>query len=171
MRKNNYIPIRYETNGISGVCLMQSNLVDMTFQYCYDAKPNGLCTGTDSMGVKHDTTVDHETNAIRYIDYLLAQAKQYEGTRSGKRTKLLLLASAARLFESIPPRDVRVSDICKGASTSQGTFYLHFQTKNEIAIDLMSRFVDFEIGTMPLFHPGVHPFDNVSKIHNHNAIR
>jgi AcrR family transcriptional regulator len=116
------------------------------------------------MSVNPVFSVKHKPKVVRYIDYLLAQAHEYEGKRSGKRTKLLLFAAAARLFESMPPKDVRVSDICKGAKVSQGTFYLYFQTKDEIAIELMSRFVDFEIGTMPHIGDDPHPFDNVIKI-------
>ena len=47
------------------------------------------------------TDVRADTAAIRFADYLLAQAKQFEGKRSGKKTKLLLLASAAKLFDRI----------------------------------------------------------------------
>jgi len=109
------------------------------------------------------SNADSDTTAICFADYLLAQAKQFEGTRSGKKTKLLLLASAARLFETITPQDIRVSDICKRANTSQGTFYLHFETKAEITIELLSRFVDFEGGTMPVFASTAEPFENVLK--------
>jgi len=106
----------------------------------------------------------NRNNAIRYADYLLAQAKQYEGKRSAKKTKLLLLASAARLFDSVAPQDMRVSDICEGVGASQGTYYLHFETKTDIVKELLSGFVDFEIGTMPLLTSEVHPFETVLKI-------
>jgi len=105
-----------------------------------------------------------DTVAICFADYLLAQAKQFEGKRSGKKTKLVLMASAARLFDTVAPHDMRVSDICKGANASQGTYYLHFETKNDIVIELLSRFVDFEIGTMPLFTAESHPFENVLRM-------
>jgi len=105
-----------------------------------------------------------ETAAIRFADYLLAQAKQFEGKRSGKKTKLLLLASAAKLFDTVAPQDLRVSDICKGANASQGTYYLHFETKTDIVIELLSRFVEFEVGTMPVLARESHPFENVLKI-------
>ena len=108
--------------------------------------------------------VGPDTSAIRFADYLLAQTRQYEGKRSGKRTKLVLLASAAKLFESVAPQDMRVSDICEGANASQGTYYLHFESKTDIVIELLSRFVDFEIGTMPLFTNREHPFVNVQKM-------
>jgi len=105
-----------------------------------------------------------DTAAIRFADYLLAQAKQFEGKRSGKKTKLVLMASAARLFDTVPPHDMRVSDICKGANASQGTYYLHFETKSDIVVELLSKFVDFEIGTMPLFTRESHPFENVLRM-------
>jgi len=108
--------------------------------------------------------VRSDTGAIRFADYLLAQAKQFEGKRSAKKTKLVLLASAAKLFDSVAPQDMRVSDICKGANASQGTYYLHFETKTEIVVELLSRFVDFEIGTMPMFASESHPFKNVLKM-------
>lgn len=121
-------------------------------------KQNSNVTRDDILSVRADTA------AIRFADYLLVQAKQFEGKRSGKKTKLLLLASAAKLFDTVPPQDMRVSDICQGANASQGTYYLHFETKTDIVIELLSRFVDFEIGTMPVFARESHPFENILKM-------
>jgi len=113
---------------------------------------------------RQNKSIREDTAAIRFADYLLAQAKQFEGKRSGKKTKLVLLASAAKLFDTVPPQDMRVSDICKGANASQGTYYLHFETKTDIIVELLSKFVDFEIGTMPLFTKESHPFENVLRM-------
>jgi AcrR family transcriptional regulator len=60
----------------------------------------------------------------------------------GERTRLKLLQSALDVFRDVAFRDARVSDICKAAGISQGTFYIYFRDKEAIAVELMKLLLD-----------------------------
>ncbi len=86
---------------------------------------------------------------IKFASYLEAQAAEIPGVRNSKRSRLKLLAALARLLEVSEFKDVKVLDITREAGLAKGTFFVQFKTKEEVAEELLKRFVDFERATVP----------------------
>jgi AcrR family transcriptional regulator len=53
-------------------------------------------------------------------------------TARGQRTRAVLVAAAAEVFESTPYGEVRLSDITAHAGVAAGTFYTYFDSKEQI---------------------------------------
>jgi AcrR family transcriptional regulator len=53
-------------------------------------------------------------------------------TRRGRRTRDALVSAARELFEERGYRETRISDIAERSSTSYGTFYHYFDTKEDV---------------------------------------
>jgi AcrR family transcriptional regulator len=87
---------------------------------------------------------------VRFSAYLRALSLQITKARSGEKTKLRLLAEGAALLDSTGFRELNVEDVSKSAGMAKGTFYIHFQSKDEFLIELGRRYVEFELATMPL---------------------
>jgi AcrR family transcriptional regulator len=97
---------------------------------------------------------------IRYVTYLEALALEIREARSGKRTRLKLLAAGARLLDSTGFRDLNVAEISAEAGTAKGTFFIYFKTKDEFLEDLVSGYVEFERQTFPNLSPRSSRFAN-----------
>lgn len=95
---------------------------------------------------------------VRFSAYLQALALQITKVRSGEKTKLRLLSAGAALLDNIGFRDLNVEDVSKSAGMAKGTFYIHFESKDEFLIELGRRYVEFELATMPLQQPTNDPF-------------
>jgi len=92
---------------------------------------------------------------IRYATYLEAEAQEITAVRSGKKTRLRLMAAMARLLQSVSYNDVKVIDICKEAGSAKGTFFIYFKTKEEIVDELLHEYIEFEHRTMPVLDAGM----------------
>ena len=90
---------------------------------------------------------------IKFAHYLEAKARGVPGKRSGRRTRLRLMAATADLLEEMTFDTVNVIDICNAADVAKGTFYLQFETKEEVILAIFNEYVDFEIRTMPVLDP------------------
>jgi AcrR family transcriptional regulator len=64
------------------------------------------------------------------------------GRRAGRDVRELLVASAAEVFARDGFHASRVSDIVRGAGVAQGTFYLYFETKQAVFVELVERFFE-----------------------------
>ena len=84
-----------------------------------------------------------------FSERLAALAAGVRKTRSGERSRLRLLAAAARLLDQVHHRDLLVEQICQEAGVAKGTFYIYFKSKDEFLLDLASRYVAFEIQAHP----------------------
>jgi len=87
--------------------------------------------------------------ALRFSTHLKKQAKKIKEIRSGKRTRLLLLASAAELLDKHNLKDLHVSSIRNPVKASQGTFYIYFKDKYDLATQLFEDYIEFEMRSMP----------------------
>jgi len=88
-----------------------------------------------------ETGIDPETLFDRpYPDALESHAPAPGKLTKGARTRLRLMAAAARVMEAAGFHRMRVSDVCDQAGVSQGTFYLYFRDKAEVASAVL---VDF----------------------------
>lgn len=95
---------------------------------------------------------------VRFSAYLQALSLQITKVRSGEKTKLRLLAAGATLLDSTGFRELNVEDVSKSAGMAKGTFYIHFESKDEFLVELGRRYVEFELATMPLRQPSGDPF-------------
>ena len=86
---------------------------------------------------------------VKFATYLEAQAAEIPGVRNSKRSRLKLLAALARLLEHAEFKDIKVQDITADAGLAKGTFFVQFKTKEDVAQELLSRFVEFERATVP----------------------
>jgi AcrR family transcriptional regulator len=95
---------------------------------------------------------------VRFSAYLQALSLQIMKTRSGEKTKLRLLAEGTALLDSTGFRELNVEEVSKAAGMAKGTFYIHFESKDEFLVELGRRYVEFELATMPLRQPSTDPF-------------
>ncbi len=87
--------------------------------------------------------------AMKFSTHLKKQARKIKEIRSGKRTRLLLLAHAAALLDKHNLKDLHVSEIRKPVKASQGTFYIYFKDKYDLAYQLFEEYLEFEMRLMP----------------------
>jgi TetR/AcrR family transcriptional repressor of nem operon len=78
----------------------------------------------------------------KYDSYLKIKFKNDDNRSKGERTRDRLKVAAASLLNKVPYRDLRVTDICKQAGISQGTFYLYFENKTNLAKEILKEFVE-----------------------------
>lgn len=58
-------------------------------------------------------------------------------------TKNKLYNAAVKLLESNGYQNIRIEDICKEAGVSVGSFYTHFNSKNDILVEIFKRADDY----------------------------
>ncbi|MFC4271282.1 TetR family transcriptional regulator [Sneathiella chungangensis] len=82
-------------------------------------------------------------NMQQYIPFnkVLEKQTKDDGLKKGERTKLRLMIATAKLLQDTFFHDLRIVDICKESGVSQGTFYLYFEDKMDIATTTLSKFV------------------------------
>lgn len=97
---------------------------------------------------------------VKFAHYLAAMVQGMQTKRSGKLTRLKLMAATTELLEEKMFSDLNVSDICEQASVAKGTFYLQFETKEEIIYAVLDDYVNFEVQTMPIVQDDAPPFLN-----------
>ena len=81
-----------------------------------------------------------DTEVTRSYSETLAAAGRAPGLRKGERTRLRLLAATADLLQTTFFHALRVTDICRRARVSQGTFYLYFSDRADIVTRLLTDF-------------------------------
>jgi AcrR family transcriptional regulator len=81
-----------------------------------------------------------DTAVTRSYSETLAAAGRAPGLRKGERTRLRLLAATADLLQTTFFHALRVTDICRAARVSQGTFYLYFSDRGDIVTRLLTDF-------------------------------
>jgi AcrR family transcriptional regulator len=100
---------------------------------------------------------------IRYATYLSASAQEIRKSRSGEKSKLKLMAAAARVLETVGYRDLLVEAVCQEAGVAKGTFYIYFTGKDVFLKDLARGYVNFEIQTYPRLSSKHSEFANTLK--------
>jgi AcrR family transcriptional regulator len=78
----------------------------------------------------------------RFADQLRAALGTGSFRTKGDRTRQRLRIAAADVLESEGYQGLKVSDICAGADVAQGTFYVYFRDKVEIAVDVLTGFIE-----------------------------
>jgi len=77
-----------------------------------------------------------------YAEYLRQKVKGGEKKRKGERTRDKLKIIAAELLKEKTFRDLKVTDICERAGIAPGTFYLYYNNKRELTLEVMTEFVE-----------------------------
>lgn len=80
--------------------------------------------------------------AVDYPTYLQDKVKDEGPKRKGERTRDRLKVAAANILDKVSYQDLRVTDICKEAGVAPGTFYLYFENKQILTIEMLSEFVE-----------------------------
>lgn len=78
----------------------------------------------------------------RYAVQLRAALASGAFPTKGDRTRQRLRIAAAEALETEGFQGLKVSDICARADVAQGTFYVYFRDKVEIAVDVLIGFTD-----------------------------
>lgn len=96
-----------------------------------------------------DQPPTQDPDVASFSEHLAALAGGVRKARSGERSRLRLLAAAARLLDQVHHRDLLVEQICQEAGVAKGTFYIYFKSKDEFLLDLAARYVAFEFQAHP----------------------
>lgn len=94
-------------------------------------------------------TSAQDPTVICFSEHLAALEAGVRKTRSGERSRLRLLAAAARLLDRVHHRDLLVEQICQEAGVAKGTFYIYFKSKDGFLLELAARYVGFEVEAHP----------------------
>ncbi len=73
----------------------------------------------------------------------LLKEKQNNGSakRKGERTRDKLKLAAVTVLNKVGYQRMRISDICKAAGISAGSFYVYYANKDEITVDVLTEFL------------------------------
>ncbi len=82
-------------------------------------------------------------------EHLALKAKNIANQRSAEHRILLILAATSELVGERDYHEIRIPDICKICSISRATFYLHFQSRDEVFAELMRCLVELETDLSP----------------------
>lgn len=96
-----------------------------------------------------------------YAQVLMAELNTAENAKKGERTRKRLAAAAAQVLEQQGFHNMRVSDACKIAGVSQGTFYLYFENKSEIARAVLHDFNQRGLALLSETGPNSDPFQAI----------
>ena len=84
---------------------------------------------------------DHEPMG-RFADELRIALATGSFRTKGDRTRQRLRIAAAEVLETEGFQNLKVSDICASADVAQGTFYVYFRDKVEIAVEVLTGFTE-----------------------------
>lgn len=75
-------------------------------------------------------------------------AEGSRGAGKGKRTRAAIQIALCECLDRLPFSEVTVSEICKAAGLSNGTFYIYFQNRKDLAAEVLLQFTGYVQSTM-----------------------
>lgn len=75
-----------------------------------------------------------------YGDVLAFEQKTNPAARKGERKRESLMASTATMLNKTSYHQLRISDICDHANTSSASFYLYFENKKHVTLQVLNMF-------------------------------
>ena len=84
-------------------------------------------------------------------------------TRRSERTRAALLRSARTVFAQRGFHDARITDIVEGAQMAHGTFYTHFDSKEDIFLAVLKGVLGGYFATMADDAPSDAPIDRIDR--------
>lgn len=85
---------------------------------------------------------DAKADAFKFSDVEARRQKELPNRRKGERTRDSLKLAAIEVLGDIGYHDMRLSDICERADVSPATFYIYFENKTVITVEVLTEFLD-----------------------------
>lgn len=82
------------------------------------------------------------TDDLDYTRYLERRVKREGPKRKGARTRDRLKVATTELLNQCSFQELRVTDICERAKVAPGTFYLYYDNKQILTIEILSEYVE-----------------------------
>lgn len=95
---------------------------------------------------KKGTTSPSEGEPRRFGEILKTRQREAGKKRKGERTRDRLKLAAVKVLGEVGFRRLRVADICKRANVSAAAFYLYFDNKEEITVEVLTEFLNVLAG-------------------------
>jgi TetR/AcrR family transcriptional repressor of nem operon len=98
---------------------------------------------------------------LRYADYLEHQLVHLPKRTKGERTKDALKLGAIRVLDEVGYHAMRVSDLCEAAQVGSATFYLYFENKSDITLQVLTEYLERSVELLPERKDGMTAFDAI----------
>jgi len=98
---------------------------------------------------------------LRYADYLKHQITHAPKRTKGERTKDALKLGAIQVLDDVGYHAMRVADLCEVAQVGSATFYLYFENKADITLQVLSEYLDRGVELLPAREAGMSAFDAI----------
>jgi len=98
---------------------------------------------------------------LRYADYLQNQIATAPKRTKGERTKDALKVGAIRVLDEVGYHAMRVSDVCENAEVGSATFYLYFENKADITLQVLTEYLQRTVEVLPEREVGETVFDTI----------
>lgn len=85
---------------------------------------------------------------LSFIDHLETALRERPPKQKGLRTRERLKVATAKVLEERGYHAMRVSDICDAAGVGLATFYLYFENKSDITLQVLSEYLEQGMGQM-----------------------
>lgn len=82
------------------------------------------------------------TMTLSFIEYLETQLRENPPQKRGLRTRERLKIAAARALEEKGYHGLRVADVTAGAEVAEGSFYVYFTDKTDIALTVLTELLE-----------------------------
>lgn len=79
---------------------------------------------------------------LDYTAYLDQRVKREGPKRKGERTRDRLKVATSELLNETSFQELRITDICDRAEVAPGTFYLYYENKQILTIEILSEYVE-----------------------------
>ena len=101
------------------------------------------------------------THFVRYADYLQHLIENAPKRTKGARTKEALKLGAIKVLDDVGYHAMRVSDICDAAGVALATFYLYFENKSDITLQVLSEYLEQGVGLLTTRDGARTPFEAI----------
>ncbi len=81
-------------------------------------------------------------DAFKFSDVEARRQRELPNRRKGERTRDALKLAAIEVLGDTGYHDMRLSDICERAQVSPATFYIYFENKTVITVEVLTEFLD-----------------------------
>jgi TetR/AcrR family transcriptional repressor of nem operon len=98
---------------------------------------------------------------LRYADYLQNQIASAPKRTKGERTKDALKIGAIRVLDDVGYHAMRVADVCEKAEVGSATFYLYFENKADITLQVLTEYLARSVDVLPEREAGASAFDTI----------
>lgn len=85
---------------------------------------------------------DPMAELMDYTEYLDQRVKREGPKRKGERTRDRLKIATSELLNELSYQELRITDICDQANVAPGTFYLYYENKEILTIEILSEYVE-----------------------------